>query len=240
MIQYPTHQIEPKRLIISLGGSLIVPDEIDVEYLKQFRQFILQYLDEGWSFLIVTGGGAQARNYINAATDVLDNDLTNDDKDWLGIHATRFNGHLLRTIFCKQAQAAIITDPEKDKIDLSKSIVVASGWKPGWSTDFVANKLAQRYHAPMIMNLSNIKQVYDADPKQNPQAKPIEKMLWKDFRAMVGDEWLPGMNTPYDPIAAKLADQENTKVMVIEGGNFANLHKAFRGEPFVGTMLYNR
>ncbi len=239
MPTYPIHELQSKRIIVSLGGSLVVPGEIDVEYLKAFRQFVLQNIARGFSFVLITGGGSPARKYIDAATAVLDNDLTNDDKDWLGVHATRFNAHLVRTIFRKESQPAIITNPEEDELDASKSIIVAAGWKPGWSTDYVANKIAARYNAPLVINLSNITQVYDSDPKHNPNAQPIEDMLWSEFRKLVGDEWVPGMNAPYDPIAARLADETNTTVLVMNGKNLENLQSCFDGKPFVGTMLHN-
>jgi uridylate kinase len=239
MPSYPVNNLSSKRIILSLGGSLIVPNEINVEYLKQFRAFILKNIEKGWSFVLVTGGGAPARKYIDGASAILDGDLTDDDKDWLGIHATRFNAHLVRTVFRKEAQPAIITDPEIDELDENKKVIVVSGWKPGWSTDYVSNKIAERYQAPIVINLSNIKQVYDSDPKKNPDAKPIEDMLWKDFRAMVGDKWTPGMNTPYDPIAAKLASEINTAVLVMDGTNLENLQKCIDGQEFIGTMLHN-
>lgn len=238
MPQYPIHQAENKIAVVSLGGSLIVPDEVDTKYLKQFRKFILDQLEQGWRFFIITGGGSQARKYIQAGSEVMGKEITKDDMDWLGIHATRFNAHLIRTIFRKQAQPTIITDPEKNKLSDSP-IIVVSGWKPGWSTDYVASKIAQRIKAPYIINLSNIKQVYTADPKLDPTAEPIEKMSWADFREMVGDEWTPGMNAPYDPIAAKLAESEDQTVLVMKGQDLDNLQKAFQGQDFIGTMIGN-
>lgn len=239
MPKYSTQSLESKRIILSLGGSLVVPSQINTEYLRQFREFIVENIAKGWSFVIIVGGGAPARWYIDAATVVLNNNLTNEDKDWLGIHATRQNAHLIRTIFREEAQPAIITNPEEDEINESYRVIVGSGWKPGWSTDYVANKVAERYHAPIVINLSNITQVYNDDPKKNPDAQPIDDMLWSDFRKMVGDEWTPGMNTPYDPIAARLADQTNTTVLIMNGTNLENLQKCLDGEEFIGTMLHN-
>ena len=236
MPQYPIHKTENKIAVISLGGSLIVPNQVDIQYLAAFKTFILDQLNKGWRFFIITGGGMQARNYIDAATAIMGDEITKDDQDWLGIHATRFNAHLLRTIFRDQAQPAIITDPELDHISDAK-IVVVSGWKPGWSTDFVATKVAQRINAPYLINLSNIAQVYTDDPNKNPDAQPIEKMTWKDFREMVGDEWTPGMNTPFDPIAAKLAQQEGQTVLVMDGKNLDNLGNAFAQGEFFGTVI---
>lgn len=240
MIAYPLNKLENKRVIISLGGSLIAPKGIDVEYLKQFRQFILHNIEKGFSFILITGGGGPAREYIESATAVLDNGLTNDDKDWLGIHATRFNGHLMRTIFRNIAQVKLVINPEIGKINLDKKVVIAAGWKPGWSSDYCANKIAERYSIPAVINLSNVKQVYTADPRVDPTAKPIEEMSWKVFRQMVGDEWIPGMNVPYDPIAARLADKAGTTVLVMDGKNLDNLQNCFEGKSFTGTMLRNQ
>jgi uridylate kinase len=239
MITYPFNTLENKKVIISLGGSLIAPNGVDIAYLQAFRKFIFDHIELGFSFVIITGGGGPAREYIESATAILDNDLTNDDKDWLGIHATRFNGHLLRTIFRSIAQVNLITNPEVGKINLKKKVVVGAGWKPGWSTDFVANKIAQRYEIPVVINLSNVKQVYTADPKKDPTAQAIEDMSWPDFRKIVGEEWIPGMNVPYDPIAARLADSTNTTVLVMDGKNLDNLRNCFEGKEFMGTMLHN-
>lgn len=236
MPKYPINESKKKIAVISLGGSLIVPNQVDIAYLILFRKFILDQLKEGWRFFIVTGGGMQARNYSEAATQILGSEITKDDQDWLGIHATRFNAHLIRTIFRDQAQPALIIDPEIDEITDAK-IVVAAGWKPGWSTDFVAAKVAQRIGAPYLINLSNIKQVYTDDPKKNPNAKPIEKMTWNEFRNMVGDEWTPSMNTPFDPIASKLAQAENQTVLIMDGKNLENLKDALNKGDFFGTVI---
>ena len=83
-------------IVISLGGSVIVPDKIDIVFLKAFRRLIRDYLKK-YKFIIVTGGGKTARNYIDAAGKICR--INNEDKDWLGIHCTRLNSHLLKTIF---------------------------------------------------------------------------------------------------------------------------------------------
>ena len=81
-------------IIISLGGSLIVPDEIDVSFLKKLRSMVMK-LDE--QIVLVTGGGKTARRYINSAKEV--RDLEHEDLDWIGIHSTRLNAQLVKIIF---------------------------------------------------------------------------------------------------------------------------------------------
>lgn len=222
-------------IIISLGGSLIVPGEIDFKFLKKFKNLILRHLKRGKRFFIISGGGKTARSYQTAASKIVD--LTRDDVDWLGIHGTRINAHLLRTIFRRQAYPRIITNPKKAKKEIKENIIIAAGWKPGWSTDFVAAKLAQTYGAKTILNLSDISFVYDKDPKRFKDAKPLKKMNWQDFRKLVGNKWDPGLSLPFDPIASKLAEKLNLKVVMLKGTDIKNLDNFLGGKNYKGTVI---
>src|SRR5690606_11871023 len=145
-----------------------------------------------------------ARNYRDARKTVI-GDMSNEDLDWLGIHATRLNAHLLRTIFEDISHPRIIENYEKKLKDWDEPVVIGAGWKPGWSTDYDAVILARDYGANLIMNLSNIYYVFDKDPNQFPDAKPIKRLTWEELEQLVGTEWSPGINAPFDPIAAQLA-----------------------------------
>ncbi len=230
---------QKKRVIFSLGGSLVVPDEVNVPYLREFRDFINEFVQQGWKFVLVVGGGAPARKYITAAKEIIGDSITHDDMDWLGVHATRFNAHLIRTIFRPIAQPVIITNPVEDYLDESKPVIVSGGWKPGWSTDYVAVKIANRLKAKVLVNLSNIKYVYSADPKKDPTAKPLKDMLWSDFRKLVGDKWVPGMSAPFDPIASRQAMETDLNVYVTEGSNIENVKNILLGKEYIWTLLHN-
>ena len=52
-------------VVISLGGSLIVPEKVDVKFLKEFKKIILKNTKKH-KFVIVCGGGSIARKYIQA------------------------------------------------------------------------------------------------------------------------------------------------------------------------------
>lgn len=227
-------------VVISLGGSLIVPGEIDWKFLKAFRKLILKKINKGKKFIIITGGGKTCRSYQQAASKVTK--LTNDDRDWIGIHTTRLNAHLIKTVFRKHAYPKINKNPQAKENLLQclaggKSILVASGWKPGWSTDYVATALACRFNAKTLLNLSNIDHVYDRDPKTHPAAKVIERLSWKEFRKIVGNKWDPGLNAPFDPVAAKLAQKQGLKVIIANGKNMGNLELILESSDFVGTII---
>ena len=83
--------------------------------------------------------------------------------------------------------------------------MVAAGWKPGWSTDFDAVVLAEKFGADTVINLSNISKVYSADPKLDPEAVPFDRMSWSELKKLVGDTWIPGKNVPFDPVATERA-----------------------------------
>src|SRR5262245_37581907 len=100
-------------VVVSVGGSLIVPDGIDSAFLQSFRELILNKLDSGLSFFIITGGGRLARNYQQAAEEIRGG-LSRDDVDWLGIHSTRLNAHLMRSLFLEVAQERIVKNPTRN------------------------------------------------------------------------------------------------------------------------------
>lgn len=227
------------RCVISVGGSLIVPNGgADIEFLIKLNQFIRKQLakNKNRQFFLVTGGGATARHYIEAGQKVIGHELTRDDLDWLGIHATRLNAQLVRTIFRDIAHPYIIKHYEIIR-KVTERIVVASGWRPGWSTDYDSVLLCEDYNVKTIINLSNIAQVYNKDPKKFTDAKPIAQINWKNYRKIVGNEWIPGMNIPFDPVAAKKAQELGIKVIFLDGRNFENLENYFAGRKFVGTVI---
>lgn len=224
-----------KTIVISLGGSIIVPGEIQVEFLKRFRELILKFLKRNNQFVIVAGGGSIARNYQKAASKITG--ISGEDKDWLGIHATRLNAHLLRTIFKKEAYPTVLDSPQKQVKSMAYPIYIASGWKPGWSTDFDAVILAQRFGAEKVINLSNIDYIYDKNPKIHKDAKPIKEMNWRRYFKIVGTKWVPGMNAPFDPVASKAAQKFGISVIVAKGTDLKNFENILTQKLFKGTII---
>jgi len=220
--------------IISLGGSLVVPGDIDVTFLKGFRQLILSQVKKGRRFIIIVGGGRTCRKYLAAASEIIK--LDSEDLDWLGIHSTRLNAHLLRTIFRDVAHPAIIKNPT-EKIIAEKPVIIAAGWKPGCSTDYDAVLLARNFNAKAVLNLSDIDYVYDKDPDINKDARPLERMTWKEFRRIVGDRWDPGLNKPFDPVASKEAQKLGLTVIIMNGKNFQSIENFLGSRPFKGTVI---
>ncbi len=222
-------------IVIALGGSIIVPQKIQINFLKKFRKFVLKFLKQGARFVIVAGGGAIARNYQNAAAEITR--ISDEDKDWLGVHATRDNAHLLRTIFKNHACPIVLDNPFKKVDDRKYRLFIGSGWKPGWSTDYDTILLAKRFKADKIIIASKIAYVYDSDIEQNKNAKPLSEITWADYRRLISSKWKPGMGAPVDPVAAKLAAKLKMEVIVVRGTNLKNLENILRDKKFKGTVI---
>jgi uridylate kinase len=223
--------------VISLGGSIVAPDRVDEEYLRAFRSLIGRLLleDEVRRFIFVVGGGGPARFWQRACRNILP-EISDEEADWIGIMATRLNAQLVKALMGNWCRQPVVTDPSQVG-PLTGRVLVAAGWKPGFSSDYDAVVLAERFNAAMVINLSNIEQVYTDDPRKDPAAKPIDRISWENFRAMVGDEWTPGKNVPFDPVASRHAAKIGLKVICAAGRDLPNLEKILRDGEFLGTTI---
>lgn len=225
-----------KPIVISLGGSLVVPNGgINTEYISKLNVFIRKKIAGGWRFFIVVGGGSTARHYIDAARTIA-GEISDWDLDFLGIHTTELNAHFIRTIFRDIAHPRVILNYEKKIKNLKEPLVIAAGWKPGCSTDYDAMLLVRDYSAAALINMSNIEWVYNKDPKKHNDAIFIEKMNWEEYENMIDRKWSPGTNIPFDPVATKLAKDLDCTVYII-GKNLDNLDDLLNGASFKGTVI---
>ncbi len=223
-----------KFYVLSLGGSLIVPDEVDYKFIKKFRELILKKVEDGNKFIIVCGGGGLNRKYNEAGKRV--RKLSNDELDWIGIYATRYNAEFMKILFGDLVYDKIATNPH-EKFKTNKPIVIGAGYKPGWSSDYDAVYLAKTYGAKKVANLSNIDYAYDKDPRKYKNAVPIKNISWKDFRKIVGNKWEPRMNKPFDPIASREAEKLEIEVAILNGRNLNNLKNYLDEKKFIGTVI---
>lgn len=222
-------------IVISLGGSLIVPNEIDVPFLRDFAAFVRERVKAGERLILITGGGKVCRRYQGAAAEL--GVSAPEQNDWLGIHVTRLNGQFLRIILGDLAEPEIVTDPSRPPAFV-RPVAVAAGGVPGHSTDFDAVELAAAVGAKRVVNLSNIDYAYDKDPKRYPDARRIEDVSWPEFIKLLPERWDPGLNAPFDPVASRRASAEGISVALMNGRNLSNLRAYLDGGPFIGTLIH--
>jgi uridylate kinase len=224
--------------VLSLGGSIVAPEGPDPAFLSSFMILAREHLavSPDRRLIIVVGGGGPARRWQSAYREAGGAPDDHDAQDWVGIMATRLNAQLVKALMGELCPQDVVTDPSSLSIFMGR-VLLAAGWKPGFSTDNDAVLLAERFGAKRVVNLSNIAKVYTADPKVDPAAKPIDSISWAGFRAIVGDEWSPGKNTPFDPIASRKAAELGLEVICAAGRDLDNLRRILEGEAFVGTTI---
>lgn len=226
-------------IVVSLGGSILFPGEVNVAYIKKLREFLITQTKRDKKFMLIVGGGVLAREYQKAASEVVP--LTDSERDWVGVRATHLNAYFLKTVLGDMGvYPEILTNPEKSikKSDLKKySIFVGAGWKPGWSTDYVTFRLANAIGVSNVVLATNIPYLYDKDLNIYKDAKPIKETTWNDYKKLIGGKWSPGMKAPVDPVASQFAQKNKMTSVLLLGTNLKNLEAYLEGRKFKGTVF---
>ncbi|MEI7718234.1 MAG: UMP kinase [archaeon] len=220
--------------VISLGGSKIVPDDADLNFLQDFRRIILRYSKDS-KFVIVCGGGSVARKYINA----LKSDKKSDYlQSLVGISVTRLNARFVSYLFGIDPEKGIPTDMKEVENILKKNDFVFCGglrYAPDQTSDTTAARLASHLGAKFI-NITNVKGLYTADPKRDKSSKFIELITWKDFNSMVNKiKFSAGQHFVLDQSSAEEIMKHKTTTYVV--GNLREFEKVLSNKPFVGTTI---
>ena len=227
--------------IVALGGSLLRPEEADERtmWFGQLRQMAVHFEGNGRKLGIVVGGGLPAREGITLARESFSDSYR---LDTVGIAATRLNATILQQtlqdIGCNVAPVIPTSTNEAAELLESHNIVVMGGTTPGHTTDAVSVALARDCGASHCVIATNVSHVHDSDPRENPEAKPIEELTLAELAQITGTEPLgPGGSAAVDPVAVKWAMEASIKLAVLDGRDLSRVEDALEGRPFVGTLV---
>lgn len=227
--------MESSTYVFALGGSIVAPEEVAADFLVELRQFILEWKtrEAALKLILVVGGGRPARLYqqeYRALSAALGTEPSAVELDWLGIRATHLNAEMVKAALGEELVLdPVVTDPSAAHA-MSGTALIAGGWKPGFSTDYDAVVLAQNFGAKTLYNLSNIAQIYTADPKKNPSAAPLRQISWDDLMKDSNSVWTPGANVPFDPVACRKAKEIGLTLITASGRDLANLERLVTGD----------
>src|SRR4030042_7198526 len=222
-------------IVLSLGGSLIIPDKINLKYLKDFKKVILKNKDK-YKFIIICGGGNIARTYISALREAGMNEVF---QSYAGISATRMNARFLAYFFNQDQKRGIPHHMLKLKRKVRKFDIVFSGalaYNPNQTSDSTASQIAEAFKCDFI-NLTNVKGLYDKNPKKFKDAKFMPKISWKDFDKMANaTKFQPGQHFVLDQTASKIIKKSRITTYII-GEDMNQLDKLLNGKEFIGTTI---
>jgi len=222
---------------MSLGGSLIIPNEIDVKFLKEFKKMILKN-SKKYNFIIVCGGGSIARKYIHALRSIgVEEKLQN----YSGISATRMNARFMNYFFDINPEQGIPQRTRTVKKYIRTQAVIFCGaleYRPNQTSDSTAAWLAKRFKTHLI-NITNIKGLYDSNPLENKNAKFISEISWKEFNKMANkSKYTPGQHFVLDQTAARIILEHKIPTYIV-GKSSKEINNILNNKKFTGTIIKN-
>ena len=230
--------MEKEVVVISLGGSLVYPSSLkepDVKYLEKFEKF-LDKLEEHHKVVILCGGGYPARSYMIP--------LQKRYKDQIyitvvGVATTRLNA-LFVAKFLKANQEIPETKHEVKKLLETNKVVVCGALEvgPKQTTDSNAADVAALLNGKFA-NLTDVKGLYDKDPKKNKDAKFTKEISFEDFNEIVSKiKFKSGQHFVLDQTAAKTVYAHKVPTAIIKGTSFKSIENFIKGNDFDGTLIH--
>lgn len=229
--------MKKKVIIISLGGSLIIPKDIDSKFLRKFKKVILNNAKK-YKFVIICGGGNTARKYIKG----LEKEKIKNKKFFqglLGISTTRLNARFMTYFFGKDANKGMPHDMKEVKNLLRTNSIVFCGalrYAKNETSDSTSAKLANYFNTDFI-NITNIKGLYDKNPLEYKNAKFIQNISWKKFDKMANKiKFKPGQHFVLDQTASKIIMKNRITTYII-GKDIKQINNILKNKKFKGTII---
>jgi uridylate kinase len=227
--------MQKKVIVISLGGSLIIPDDINLKYLRDFKKTILKNKDK-YKFIIICGGGSIARRYISA---LREEGMNEELQSYAGISSTRMNARFMSYFFKLDQKRGIPHKIKELKEYANKFDIIFCGaleYKPRQTSDSTAAQIAEAFKCDFI-NLTDVSGLHDKNPKKFKDAKFISKISWADFDKMANEiEFKPGQHFVLDQTASNIIKKKKITTYIL-GKDMKQLDNLLNGKKFIGTKI---
>jgi uridylate kinase len=225
------------KIAVKLGGFSF-PLELGVEEIKKYGGLFSELKRKGNQLIVVTGGGKNARKYIEAARKLGASEAVCDQ---IGILVTRLNARLLITSMGDDAYPKVPETIEDLRLYFeSGKVIVMGGLQPGHSTNAVTALAAESIGASVLVNLTNVDGVYTADPKKDPKAKKFDEISTDKLLSLIsGEEMTAGSYELLDPVSVRIIERSHIPTWIVSGEDPENILKILKGK-HVGTKITSR
>jgi len=223
---------EKKTIVISLGGSVVLSNDIDHTFFKELQRFIDELI-ENYKVYLIIGGGTTARTYIKLGRN---QEFSEENLDWIGIHSTRLNAMFLSILLTNKIKQ--IPETTDQALQITDPLVIMGGTTPGHSTDFVGAELAAKENAMVFIIATNVDGVYDKDPNKHKDACFLKEISIESLLSQYGNSWdSAGKNTVIDgPALQKIKDYQ-IPTAVVDGRNIKEMKNIINNTSFHGTKI---
>lgn len=207
------------------------------QLLRRYVNVIKSLLDAR-RLVVVTGGGAFAREYIEIAKAV--GVESNYWLDLIGIAASRLNSILLISALGSHAYPR----PPESIEEVVKAtgcykLVVVGGLIPGQSTASVLLQVAEALGTRRVYYYSAIGKVYDKDPTKYPDAKPLSVITARELKHLLDQKAVPGEYALIDANALEISMRSGIEIQLLDYKEPEQIHHALEGEN-PGTVIIPR
>ena len=222
------------KVVVKIGGHLF-PSHLDKGKIQTFIETLRKLKREGHSLVVVTGGGKEARRYIEASRALGGSETAND---LIAIMVTRINARILISGLGTDAYLEPPTDLEEvRKAFETGKIVVLGGLQPGQSTNAVGILSAEAVGADLFINATDVDGVYTEDPKRVSEAKKLDIIEVDELlKIVLKDELKAGSYKLFDLLAVKTLKRSGIKTVFIDGRVPENIERVINGEK-IGTVV---
>jgi len=221
------------KAVIKLGGFAF-PGRAEKPLVEEYVRVLKELLVHD-RLVVVTGGGAIARTYINAAREM---GVSESLCDHIGILVSRLNARLLVDGLGEYAFPEIPTSiGELKHYFASGKIVAMGGLTPGHSTNAVAAIAAETVGAEILVNATDVDGVYTSDPEKDKLAKKLEQVTVKQLTDILSTTGMTaGAYDLMDPLALRIIQRSNLPTIILDGRKPQNVVKALRNGN-IGTRV---
>lgn len=228
-------------MVLKVGGSIMYDQLLNVNFdlFKRIKEWYYKNKEDYKKIVFVTGGGGLSRNMQKR---IADNIGGIDNLHGIAMSLTQANANIFASYLEDDFFIpSKLGDAYENFVNGDDRNVVTGGLKIGWSTDMVAAVAADVLEVKRVHKISNVDYVYNKDPKEFFDAKPIKDMTWEDFfktfNISPGQQHEPNKNTPIDVgcvqycarkglsffiSGGKTLDEVDTIAEVLETGSFVH------------------
>ncbi len=224
------------RAVVKLGGALF-PRDLEASPIKSMAKTLSEFAgQEKNKLVIVVGGGANARAYIETARKLEADESTSD---LLGIQITKANAQLMTVALESEGVSAPVASDVAMLSSLLRTsqVVVIGGLQPGQSTNAVAALASEITRTNILVNATDVEGVYTEDPKKNRQARLLKTISAAKLLEMaLAGHVFAGSYELLDPIAIKTLQRSRIPTRIVSILDPENIIKAIDGKS-VGTLV---
>jgi uridylate kinase len=222
------------RIVLRIGGS-VAASPINPELISKYADLLKTLKTQGHEVVVVTGGGALAREFIAIAKNL---SLDMQAQDEIAISVSRLFAQLfikkLGNLACPKV--AVTLDEAAECLSTGK-IMVMGGLKPGITTDAVAALVAERVGAELLLKGTDQDGIYDKDPRKHVDAVKLDHLGFDELQNVLSEtKHKAGIHQIIDPEAVKVLKRNRVKLIVVNGFKPENVLAAVNGEK-VGTTV---